>query len=53
MLLSFFVFEIVCGSDNGTIKIYQNDSILSEFFENSSVIQVSRIGKSFLFSHFP
>lgn len=38
-------FKIVCGCDNGTIKIYQNDSLLSEFFENSSVIQVSRIGK--------
>lgn len=36
--------EIVCGCDNGTIKVYQNDSLLSEFFENSSVIQVSRIG---------
>ncbi|XP_031619932.1 Bardet-Biedl syndrome 2 protein homolog [Contarinia nasturtii] len=43
--------EIVCGCDNGTIKIYQNDSLLSEFFENSSVIQVSRIDLSSLLAY--
>lgn len=37
--------EIICGCDNGTIKIYQNDSLLMEFFENSSVIQLSKIGE--------
>lgn len=36
----------MCGCDNGTIKVYLNDSLLSEFFENSSVIQVSRIGEA-------
>lgn len=37
--------EIVCGCDNGTIKIYQNDSCLMEFLENSALIQIEKIGK--------
>lgn len=40
--------EIVCGCDNGTIKIYQHDSLLMEFFENSCVIQLAKIGKRLL-----
>lgn len=36
--------EIVCGCDNGIIKIYQNDSLLMEFFENSCVIHLTKIG---------
>lgn len=44
--------EIVCGCDNGTIKIYQNDAMLMEFFENSLVIQIARIGKCPLFDTF-
>lgn len=42
--------QIICGSDNGSIKLYQNDMLLAEFLENSAVVQLSRIGM-FAFFH--
>lgn len=42
---------MVCGCDDGTIKVFKNEAQLFEITENTNVVQITQIGKTNLLAY--
>lgn len=43
------MLQIICGCNDGTIKIYKNENLLFEITENTNIVQIAQVGKRLFF----